>query len=428
MKKNKAFWVSYTKVYLLVLILTVFSCKNQKNKDTIELEEKSQVENISSVFSNSKEIGSKSYNKPLIAHLAANDLNNDGLLDVLVCDMETNSIGWIKQNTDNTFTEIVIAEKINGPAHIEVIDFDEDGDKDLIVAALGQLFPSNEKIGAVIILENTGEQKFKVRKIVENVARVCDVRAGDLDGDGDKDLAVAHFGYDDGETRWIENLGNWEFKSHILQNLAGPLNIEVIDIDNDSDLDLISLVTQEYEEIYCFINDGKGNFGSKLLWGSNNKDYGSSGISIVDLDKDGLKDILYTNGDAFDYLPPMPRPWHGVQWLKNQGNLSFKFERICDLPGAFSARAVDIDNDNDNDILALSGFNYWDNPKSESFVLLKNDGSNKFIKQKIANLPTHLITLELGDFNNDKQIEAVTGGVYAYPPYKNMKRVVLWNK
>ena len=32
-------------------------------------------------------------------------------------------------------------------------------------------------------------------------------------------------------------------------------------------------------------------------------------------------DILYTNGDAFDYIPPGPRPWHGVQWLENKGNL-----------------------------------------------------------------------------------------------------------
>ena len=83
-------------------------------------------------------------------------------------------------------------------------------------------------------------------------------RAGDLDGDGDMDLAVAQFGYDDGETRWIENLGDWTFKSHILQNLSGPVNIEILDIDEDGDLDMISLVSQEWEEIYCFVNDGNG--------------------------------------------------------------------------------------------------------------------------------------------------------------------------
>ena len=112
------------------------------------------------------------------------------------------------------------------------------------------LFPNNDKIGSVVILENDGKNNFKKHVIVDKIARVSDVRAGDLDNDGDMDLAVAQFGYDDGETRWIENLGNWKFKSHILQNLSGPINVEIVDIDKDGDLDIISLVSQEWEEIY----------------------------------------------------------------------------------------------------------------------------------------------------------------------------------
>ena len=45
--------------------------------------------------------------------------------------------------------------------------------------------------------------------LIDQIARVSDVRGGDFDGDGDLDLAVAQFGYDDGQTRWMENLGNW---------------------------------------------------------------------------------------------------------------------------------------------------------------------------------------------------------------------------
>jgi hypothetical protein len=363
---------------------------------------------------------------PFISNLAAVDLDKDGLTDILVCDCKSNSINWIRQYPAGVYNEVVLADSIAAPAHVEAIDFDKDGDLDIMVAVLGVIFPSNDKIGSVVILENEGNCHFKKHVVVNRVARVSDVRAGDIDGDGDMDLAVAQFGYDDGETRWIENLGNWQFKSHILQNLSGPINVELVDIDKDGDLDIISLVSQEWEEIYAHINDGKGNFTSKLIWGSSNEDFGSSGIYMVDLDGDGDQDILYTNGDAFDYIPPKGKPWHGVQWLENKGNLKFEFHRICQFIGAYAARPVDIDHDGDLDIFCVSGFNLWDKPESQSFIWLENTGDMKFTLHDIASSPTHILTLETGDFNNDGQMDFITGGMHAYPPFDRMGRVTLW--
>jgi hypothetical protein len=377
-------------------------------------------------FVKSMPIGNKFTDKPQISNLAAADLDGDQLMDAIVCDSKSNTVSWIRQFPQGTYTETVLAENLIAPAHVEIRDFDNDGDNDLIVGVLGMLFPNNDKIGSVVVLENDGKQNFKKHLVAEKIARVSDARAGDLDGDGDMDLAVAQFGYDDGETRWIENLGNWKFKSHGLQNISGPINVELTDLDSDGDLDIISLVSQEWEEIYCFINDGKGNFQPKLIWGSNNEDFGSSGIALADLNKDGKVDILYTNGDAFDYVPPVPRPWHGVQWLENKGNLNFEYHRICNFAGAFSARTTDIDHDNDMDILVVSGFNLWDKPESESFIWLENTGGMQFKKHPLANSPTHLLTLDLADFNNDGNMDMVTGGMHVYPPYDRMGRVTLW--
>lgn len=371
-------------------------------------------------------IGNKFTDKPQISNVCAADLDGDKLMDVIVCDTKSNTVSWIRQYPMGTYTEIVLADGLTAPAHAEVRDFDNDGDKDVIVAVLGMLFPNNDKIGSVVVLENDGKQNFKKHIVAEKIARVSDVRCGDLDGDGDMDLAAAQFGYDDGETRWIENLGNWKFQSHSLQNISGPINVEIADIDKDGDLDIVSLVSQEWEEIYCFVNDGKGKFQPKLVWGSNNEDFGSSGISLADLNKDGNLDILYTNGDAFDYVPPVPRPWHGVQWLENKGNLNFEYHRICNFAGAFSARTADIDHDNDMDIFVVSGFNLWDKPDSESLIWLENTGGMKFKKHPEAYSPTHLLTLELADFNNDGNMDMVTGGMHVYPPYDRMGRVTLW--
>src|SRR5262245_15174115 len=74
--------------------------------------------------------------RPQIAHVAISDLDRDGLNDVLVCDSFRNIVTWIRQAPRGTFTETTIAG-VAAPAHVEAIDFDKDGDLDLVVAALG---------------------------------------------------------------------------------------------------------------------------------------------------------------------------------------------------------------------------------------------------------------------------------------------------
>lgn len=400
--------------------------KNKTTADTLLLPSNSAANGEKISFLNPMPIGKSFTDTPRIANIAAADVDNDGLLDVIVCDMKSNTVSWIRQYPANVYTESVISSALKAPAHVQVIDFDGDGDKDLVIAVLGVLYPSNEEIGSVVVLENTGGCHFKPQVVAEKIARVSDVRAGDLDGDGDMDLAVAQFGYNDGETRWIENKGKWKFESHPLQHLSGPINVVLSDVDKDGDLDIVSVVSQEWEEIYCFINDGKGHFTPKLLWGSNNEDFGSSGIFVADIDKDGDDDILYTNGDSFNYTSPADRPWHGVQWLENKGNTNFEYHRLCHFTGAYNIRPADIDNDGDIDLFVISAFNVWDNPEAQSFIWLENTGAMHFTKRNIASSPTHLITLDTGDFNKDGLMDFVTGGMHVYPPYSRMGRVTLW--
>ena len=371
-------------------------------------------------------IGDPFEKPPRISYLEAVDLDQDGLLDVVVCDVEGHRVTWIRQHPRDVFLEHTCADRLNAPAHVQAIDFDRDGDLDLLVAVLGILFPSNDKIGSVVILENTGAMKFRRHVVIDGVARVSDVRGGDFDNDGDLDLAVAQFGYDDGETRWLENLGDWRFQSHILQTLSGPIHAEIADVDRDGDLDIVSLVSQEWEEIYIFLNDGSGEFTPRLIYGSANDDFGSSGMSLSDFDQDGDLDILYTNGDSFDYLPPRPRPWHGVQWLENEGNLNFRFRRIADYPGAFSSRAVDIDDDGDLELFVVSAFSAWEKVESQSFSCLENAGDMSFRQRDITSTPTHVLALDSGDFDGDGQVDFVTGGMHVYPPFDRMSRVLLW--
>lgn len=364
--------------------------------------------------------------KPWITCLDIVDLDGDGLKDVVICDAKLNQITWIQQNPVGRYREREIGTRIRGPARATPYDIDGDEDLDLLVAEMGTIFPNNDKIGAVVVLENNGEQLFTNRVLVDQVARVTDIQPGDFDADGDIDLAVGQFGYDDGEIRWMENKGNWQFESHLLLSLSGTVHTPVADIDADGDLDIVALVSQEWEEIYVFENDGEANFETHMVYGSTNEDFGSSGISLVDLDLDGDLDILYTNGDAFDYIPPGPRPWHGVQWLENQGSLAFQYHRVGDFPGAFFANALDVDHDEDLDIFVVSTFNDWSNPEALSMIWFENDGNMGFTSRPLASTPTHLLVLDHGDMDSDGWLDFVTGGLHAYPPYDRMSRVTLW--
>jgi hypothetical protein len=373
-------------------------------------------------------IGDPGVDKPLITQLTCVDLDRDGKVDVVVCDARANAVTWLRQIAPGQFAETVLATDLAGPVHTEAVDLDGDGDLDLLVASIGQVFPDNRKIGAVVILENDGQQHFTKHVVLENVARVTDVRAGDFDGDGRLDLAVAQFGYDQGEIRWMRNLGGWKFESHNLLNLSGTINVCVADLNADGKPDIVALVSQQWEEIHLFENDGSGNFADKVIFGSANPDFGSSGISLCDLNRDGKIDILYTNGDGFDYAEPGSRPWHGVQWLENGGDGFFRYHRIGDLPGAYSPVGVDLDSDGAVDVVAVSGFNDWKNPAAASLVMFHNDGKQNFTPQILAHVPTHLITCAAADLDGSGRPSLVTGGFHAYPPYEHLSRVVWWRR
>jgi hypothetical protein len=363
--------------------------------------------------------------RPLVANVAIADLDRDGLGDLLVADAAANRVTWLRQSPRGRFTEQALAE-VAGPAHVSAVDLDHDQDLDIVVASLGVLFPNNAKIGAVIVLENDGRGSFARRVLIDRVARVSDVRAGDLDGDGDLDLAVAQFGYDQGETRWLENQGGWRFASHVLQELSGAINAEIADIDGDRDLDIVSLVSQQWEEIYVFVNDGRGAFTSRRVFGASNEDFGSSWITVVDLDEDGDADVLYSNGDAFDYAPPKGRSWNGIQWLENRGGVSFAYHRIADYSGASSPQAADLDDDGDLDIAVVSAYNDWARQSAQSLIWLENDGAMRFTMHDIARSPTHLVTLAAGDLTGDGIADLATGGMHMSWPYDRMSRVTVW--
>ncbi|HEX2855606.1 MAG TPA: VCBS repeat-containing protein [Opitutaceae bacterium] len=400
---------------LLAVSAGYFAVKLRPEKITLGLDSFSQ-----------RSIGKAPDGIPWITDVLIVDLDGDGLKDVLVADARLNQVSWIRQVRLRVFEEQNIGQTVAGPAHLDVADLNRDGHLDVLVSSMGVVPPSNAKTGAVVVLENDGANHFTNRVLLENVARVTCASAADFNQDGRLDLIVGQFGYLQGEIRWMENLGDWKFKSHSLLDLPGTIKAPAEDMNGDGKPDVVALVSQDAEEVHLFAGDGAGRFRNRVLYGSTNKDYGSSGLCIADVNKDGRPDIVYTNGDGFDYATPGPRPWHGIQWLENLGDGKFAFHRVGDFPGAFSPAVADLNGDGFPDIVACSGFNDWNNQDAVSLMCFENDGANRFIPRVLAHAPTHLMVVKAADMFNDGRVELIAGAFMFYPPYKNVSRVTLW--
>jgi len=371
-------------------------------------------------------IGEPFQGMPWVTDLCIVDLDQDGLLDIVFSEARENAVNLLKQLPNGSFEESTLRGELAGPAHVEVVDFDGDEDRDILVSCMGIVTPNDQKIGSVVLLENDATGRFLPHTLIEGIDRVCYAGAADLDGDGDLDVSVGAFGYFVGRVCWLENRGDWDFAEHLLLSLPGTIHAPPNDFDGDGDIDIVALVSQDYEEVHLFENQGAGRFQSRILHGSTNTDYGSSGLTVSDLDLDGDLDFVYTNGDGFDYATPGSRPWHGAQWLENGGEGSYTYHRIGDMAGAYSPLVVDLDGDGDQDVVAVSGFNDWNEQTSISLAVFENDGKQNFVYQDLAYSPTHQIVVDAADLDGDGKVELVSGGFNFYPPTDRGGRVTLW--
>jgi len=296
-----------------------------------------------------------------------------------------------------------------------------------------ELFANNLKHGNVtsIQIDPNGVLKADDRIRFDALARPVAVNQADLNNDGKPDYILSQYGNLEGSLSWLENMGNNKYKPHMLRSRPGALRTVVQDYNHDGLPDIWAQFAQGDEAIFLYTNKGKGHFEEKQVL-QFPPSYGSTSFQVVDFNRDGAMDILYTCGDNADYSQIL-KPYHGVYLYLNDGKNHFRQQFFHPINGCYKAIALDFDGDNDLDIATISNFPAAITPW-ESFVYLENKGNYQF---KPYTLPENTrfqkgVTMDAGDLDGDGKTDLVLGnGFYTSNQtggYKEPIFIVLKNR
>lgn len=167
----------------------------------------------------------------LTHYTAAGDLNNDGRVDIVCAAKESlggNWFAWWEQPREATspWRRHWVAQGQYAATNVAIADFNGDGRPD-VAGSRGH---------------GVGLSWFESPRWVEHIIDVelkgiHALSAGDVDGDGDADLAgVAK---DSRVVFWMENNGHGAFRRHDLGGNQSAYDARFVDLDSDGDLDLL---------------------------------------------------------------------------------------------------------------------------------------------------------------------------------------------
>jgi len=328
----------------------------------------------------------------LLGHhgLAVGDVNGDGLDDVYLCEPGGLPNRLFVQNSDGTtvdFSSNAGVDWLEESKSALLIDLDNDGDQDLVVAMPGR----------IVFAENQGQAHFKLKFSNYAVSDPTSLCAADYDGDSDVDVFVCayiggkergglpmpvpfHDANNGGKNILMRNEGGFRFIDATDPSGLGNDNSRFSfaaawdDYDNDGDIDLY--VANDFGRNNLYRNDG-GRFVD-VAAGAGVEDI-ATGMSVSwgDYNRDGLMDVYVGNmyssaGNRVTYqrrlsekqsdkvVAHVQRMARGNTLFANAGNNTFQdvSEAAAVTMGrwAWASKFVDLNNDGWQDLVVTNGY------------------------------------------------------------------------
>ncbi len=254
------------------------------------------------------------------------DGNSDGDLDIAVGNWQVDG-AWL-ENTDGrgNFANTRSFDLVAYPRGLRLGDVDADGDKDIIDGSRW--------------LENTGIMFGPGERIahVSSTSQTIDV--ADFDGDQDLDIVAAYL------LRNRNRSTSYDV-APLQATSSSTMATYLHDIDGDGDLDLVGKANYHVELYWRENENGEGLFGApRWIRGKSSELDQMYGISFDDVDMDGDPDIVVGTVSR-------------LIWLENTnglGRFELDREQIIDGAGTKAVSMADLDGDGLRDLLTSQGW------------------------------------------------------------------------
>lgn len=325
--------------------------------------------------------------------LAMGDVNGDGLDDLYLCQEPGLPNRLFLQNADGTAREAAHqwgVDWIDDSRSALLVDLDNDGDQDLVVATYG----------ALVVAVNENGEGFKIATALPTSGSTASLASADYDGDGFLDLYVcAYVKNDDGSSlgasgeRFVYHDARNGAPNSLFRN-SGDLNFTEVtektgltannhrwsfsasweDFDNDGDQDLY--VANDYGRNNLYRND-EGIFTDIAAEAGVEDSASGMAASWGDYDQDGLMDLYVSNmfssaGNRIvsqeQFKPESDeelrgrflRFARGNTLLRNLGNGSFtdtsESAGVTLGRWAWGSNFIDVNNDSWQDLVVANGY------------------------------------------------------------------------
>jgi len=284
------------------------------------------------------------------------------------------------------------------PLRVIAADLNGDGYADIVTANPDSFNPPF----AVSVLLNLGNGTFaEATSYVTSAPGRC-VAAGDLDGDGDQDLAV---GLQTGPFRIAvlvnDGLGHFAAPELLAPIFGRPDGIAIADLDRDGDRDLLIAQGAGADEVVVLLNQGNGTFGPASPQAGPSDAYFVH-LAVGDIDADGDPDLAIS------------RSLSGIQpsLYRNRGDGTFEPRAPLDAV-TFEYAGVDfgdLDGDLDLDLVLVSEL-------GPRLLVLRNNGAGVFAPVGIfpSGIETQLGNqVRLADLDRDGRADVIVPAAVTY--------------